>query len=40
VPVPDSGTLSAELLAFEVMARLPVTLPLEAGENLRLKLAL
>jgi hypothetical protein len=32
--------LSAELLAFEVMARLPVTLPLEAGENMTLKLTL
>jgi len=28
------------LLAFEVMARLPMTLPLEVGENLRLKVAL
>jgi hypothetical protein len=32
--------LSAELLAFEVMARLPVTLPLEVGENMTLKLTL
>jgi hypothetical protein len=39
-PVPDSGTLSAELLAFEVMATLPVALPLEVGENLTPKLTL
>jgi len=28
------------LLAFEVMARLPATLPLEVGENMTLKLTL
>ena len=38
--MPDNGTLSVELLAFEVMARLPVALPLEVGENLTLKLTL
>jgi hypothetical protein len=38
--VPDSGTLSAELDAFEVMATLPVALPLEVGENMTLKLTL
>jgi hypothetical protein len=38
--MPDRGTFSAELLAFEVMARLPVPLPLKVGENMTLKLTL
>ena len=40
MPVPVSGTFSAEFAAFEVMAKLPVTLPLAVGENFVLKLTL
>jgi hypothetical protein len=39
-PVPDSGTFSAGLDAFEVMARLPVTPPAEVGVKVALKLTL
>jgi hypothetical protein len=39
-PVPDSGTLSVGFAAFEVIARFPLTLPLDTGEKTRLKFAL
>jgi len=39
-PVPDNGTFKTELAALDVIARLPLTPPLEVGENLTLKLAL
>ena len=40
MPVPDNGTFSAEFAALDVMAKLPVTLPLALGENITLKLTL
>ena len=40
MPVPVSGTFSAEFAALDATARLPVTLPLALGENFMLKLAL
>jgi len=39
-PVPDSGTFSAELDAFDAMARLPDKAPAEVGEKVALKLTL
>jgi hypothetical protein len=38
--VPESGTFNAELVALDVIARFPLTLPAEVGENFTLKLAL
>jgi hypothetical protein len=38
--MPVSGTFNAEFVASELIPRLPLTLPLEAGENVTLKLAL
>lgn len=40
VPVPESGTFRAGLDALDVMARLPLTLPPDVGENMTLKLTL
>ena len=40
VPVPESGTFRAGLDALEVMARLPLALPPDVGENATLKLTL
>jgi hypothetical protein len=40
VPVPDSGTFRPELDALDVIARLPLTLPPDVGENVTLKLTL
>jgi len=40
MPVPLSGTFSVEFPALDVMAKLPVTLPLAVGENFVLKLTL
>jgi len=40
MPVPVSGTFSAELAALDVTAKLPVTLALAVGENFMLKLTL
>jgi hypothetical protein len=40
VPVPESGTFRAGLDALDVMARLPVALPPDLGENVALKLTL
>jgi hypothetical protein len=40
MPAPESGTFKVELVAFDAMARLPVTLPPEVGENATLKLTL
>ena len=37
MPVPDNGMFSAEFAALDVMAKLPVTLPLAVGENITLK---
>jgi hypothetical protein len=39
-PAPESATFSGELVAFDVIARLPLTLPLDVGENFTLKLTL
>jgi hypothetical protein len=39
-PVPDSGKYRVELDALEVIARLPLKLPLELGEKVTLKLTL
>ena len=39
-PVPDSGTFSVGLDAFEAIARLPATAPAEVGEKVALKLTL
>jgi hypothetical protein len=40
VPVPESGTFRAGLDAVDVMAKLPLTLPPDVGENVTLKLTL
>jgi hypothetical protein len=40
LPVPDRGTFSAELDAFEVIARLPLTVPPDVGVKVTVKLAL
>ena len=40
MPVPVSGTFSAGFEALDVMAKLPVTLPLTVGENSTLRLRL
>ena len=40
VPVPESGTFRAGLDALDVMARLPLALPPDVGENATLKLTL
>jgi len=37
MPVPDNGTFTAEFAASDVIAKLPVTLPLAVGENITLK---
>jgi hypothetical protein len=39
-PVPESGTLREELDAFEVIARLPLTVPPDVGLKVTLKLTL
>jgi hypothetical protein len=40
VPVPAKGTFKVEFAAFELTATFPLTLPLDEGEKLTLKLAL
>jgi hypothetical protein len=40
LPVPDRGTFSAELDAFDVMARLPLTVLPDVGVNVTLKFTL
>jgi hypothetical protein len=40
VPVPDNGTVSVGLEAFEVIVTLPLALPADAGANETVKLAL
>ena len=40
VPVPESGIVSVGLDAVEVIVRLPLTLPAEAGVNVTVKVAL
>lgn len=40
IPLPESATFSTELTAFDAIARFPLTLPAEVGENMTLKLIL
>ena len=40
IPVPDSGTFTAELDAFDVMARLPLAVLPDVGAKVTLKLTL